>query len=145
MQAVVKGKGKGRKRLFKKSGNNRLCIIRIMHEAWCSRVGESTISQSLSEGGAYVLASGCRYSNLCLHYYSGNRNEGGTTMNCPRCQGLMVVDVYACHAMVGPGCYIMLPMCGLLGNYEDSVILQHKSSLSACVRASPRMAGMVKR
>ena len=44
--------GSKKERLFKKSGNNRLCIIRIMHEAWCSRVGESTISQSISEGGS---------------------------------------------------------------------------------------------
>ena len=31
-----KAGGEKEKRLFKKSGNNRLCIIRIMHEAWCS-------------------------------------------------------------------------------------------------------------
>ena len=50
-----KAGGEKEKRLFKKSGNNRLCIIRIMHEAWCSRVGESTISQSLSEGGSVCI------------------------------------------------------------------------------------------
>ena len=53
------------KRLFKRDGNNRLCISGLMHEAWCSSVGDATISQSLSEGrGAYVLGHyGWRYLN----------------------------------------------------------------------------------
>ena len=54
-----------------------------MHEAWCSRIEMQRFHNLFRKEGAYVLASGCRYSHLCVHYDSGDCDQGGTTMNCP--------------------------------------------------------------
>lgn len=107
---------------------------------------EPTIARYLfRKEGAYVLASGCRYSHLCLHYYSGNRNEGGTTMNCSRCNGMMVRDRYPATQWAD---YDALPYyrCVCCGNCEDRLILKHRHAPSE-VRTGiqPRMAGEGKR
>ena len=67
------------------------------------------------------------------------------TINCPRCQGLMVVDVYAATQwsdLDATSCY----RCVACGNYEDSLILQHrKQPVNLRQGPLPRMAGEVKR
>ena len=67
------------------------------------------------------------------------------TINCPRCQGLMVVDVYPATQWAD---YDALPYyrCVCCGNCEDRLILKHRHAPSE-VRTGiqPRMAGEVKR
>ena len=66
-------------------------------------------------------------------------------MTCRRCQGLMVVDVYAASQWAD---YDVAPYhrCVACGNCEDALILQHrKAPREVRTGATPRMAGMVKR
>ena len=66
-------------------------------------------------------------------------------MTCTRCQGLMVLDVYAASQWAD---YDVAPYhrCVACGNCEDALILQHrKAPREVRTGATPRRAGMVKR
>ena len=66
-------------------------------------------------------------------------------MTCTRCNGLMVLDVYAASQWAD---YDVAPYhrCVACGNCEDNTILRHrKAPAEVRTGATPRMAGMVKR
>ena len=67
------------------------------------------------------------------------------TINCGRCNGMMVLDVYTATQWAeldARGCY----RCIACGNYEDSLILHHRTQpVNLRQGPPPRMYGMVKR
>ena len=67
------------------------------------------------------------------------------TINCGRCNGMMVLDVYPTTQWAD----IDAPpyhRCVACGNCEDNTILRHRQGLAEVrTGATPRMAGMVKR
>ena len=109
---------------------------------------EPTIARYLfrKEGGTYGSGHVSRGDGLwvgCpgdLSYY-----QGGMAMNCSRCSGMMVRDVYPATQWSD---YDALPYyrCVCCGNCEDRLILKHRHAPSE-VRTGiqPRMAGEVKR
>ena len=67
------------------------------------------------------------------------------TINCGRCNGMMVLNVYPATQWAD----IDAPpyhRCVACGNCEDNTILRHRQGLAEVrTGATPRMAGMVKR
>ncbi len=67
------------------------------------------------------------------------------TINCGRCNGMMVLDVYPATQWAD----IDAPpyhRCVACGNCEDNTILRHRQGLAEVrTGATPRMAGTVKR